>query len=119
MVGGIGAVMFNAKDNAGLARWYAEKLGFPTAESWGEDHFGTMHENVYYGFNQVDADPVTGAIVLYFSVKDCDSTFAEIKSKGAEVLDEPKDWDWGGRAAAFADPAGNKVWIFNMLGGGH
>jgi len=52
-------------------------------------------------------------------VKDCDSTFAEIKSKGAEVLDEPKDWDWGGRAAAFADPAGNKVWIFNMLGGGH
>lgn len=51
----------------------------------------------------------------YFSVNlaadDLDETFAAIAARGAEVVQEPKDQDYGVRDAAVRDPAGNLVRI--------
>jgi len=44
-------------------------------------------------------------------VDDVDKTYQNLKDKGAKVVVEPKEPSWGGRAATFLDPDGNKVTI--------
>jgi len=48
-----------------------------------------------------------GGIVL--ATPDVDSAFAEIESRGADVVQEPIDQPYGIRDCAFRDPAGNMV----------
>lgn len=116
MISRIGAVMFNSSNHAEVAKWYEEKLGFPEAGAWGDDHFGTEHAETYFGFNKLPDEP---PVVLYFMSDDVDADFATIKENGAKVLNEPQDWEWGGRACSFEDPAGNRVWIYKMIPGAH
>jgi len=40
-----------------------------------------------------------------------DKTYQNLKDKGAKFMTEPKDQPWGGQAATFFDPDGNKVTI--------
>jgi catechol 2,3-dioxygenase-like lactoylglutathione lyase family enzyme len=40
-------------------------------------------------------------------VDDVDKAYGDLKDKGVKFLSEPKDQDWGGRAATFVDPDGN------------
>ncbi|WP_420114050.1 VOC family protein [Pseudactinotalea sp.] len=42
---------------------------------------------------------------------DVDATFAQLESKGVEILQEPTDQDWGKRDCAVRDPAGNTIRI--------
>jgi len=44
-------------------------------------------------------------------VDDVDKTYQNLKDKGAKVVVEPKEPSWGGRAATFLDPDGNKITI--------
>ena len=44
-------------------------------------------------------------------VDDVDKAYQNLKDKGAKFITEPKDQPWGGRAATFFDPDGNKVTI--------
>ncbi|MEV4560173.1 VOC family protein [Kitasatospora sp. NPDC049285] len=44
-----------------------------------------------------------------FRTEDCDATFEQIRSAGADVLQEPMDQPYGVRDCAFRDPAGNMV----------
>ena len=48
-----------------------------------------------------------GGIVL--ATADVDAAFAEIESRGADVVQEPIDQPYGIRDCAFRDPAGNMV----------
>jgi predicted enzyme related to lactoylglutathione lyase len=115
MLGNIGAVIFCAADPGELANWYAVKfLGTKPAEADG-DHYGLMHGNHYLGFEKMNPSPPTGAMQLYFETDDVDADFATIKARGADVVQDPDTMDWGGRAACFKDPAGNRVWIFKMM----
>jgi catechol 2,3-dioxygenase-like lactoylglutathione lyase family enzyme len=50
-----------------------------------------------------------GHIIL--ASPDMDAVFAEIKGKGAEVVQEPTDQPYGIRDCVFRDPAGNLVRI--------
>jgi catechol 2,3-dioxygenase-like lactoylglutathione lyase family enzyme len=49
----------------------------------------------------------------YFGVNlatdDLDSLFATLESRGAEIVQEPIDQDYGVRDCAFRDPAGNMI----------
>jgi catechol 2,3-dioxygenase-like lactoylglutathione lyase family enzyme len=54
-----------------------------------------------------------GIIVL--ATSDLDSTFAQLQSSGAEVVQEPTEQPYGVRDCAFRDPAGNLIRI-NELG---
>jgi len=46
---------------------------------------------------------------LIFATDDIDATFEQIRSAGAEVLQEPIDQPYGVRDCAFRDPSGNQV----------
>ncbi|MHB8513176.1 MAG: VOC family protein [Actinomycetota bacterium] len=48
--------------------------------------------------------------------EDVDSSLASARDAGAKILREPRDADWGGRSAHFADPEGN-VWEIAWLPG--
>ncbi|MFF2631378.1 VOC family protein [Microbacterium sp. NPDC058021] len=51
----------------------------------------------------------------YFGVNlatdDLDGAFADIQARGADIVQEPIDQDYGVRDAAFRDPAGNLIRI--------
>jgi uncharacterized glyoxalase superfamily protein PhnB len=46
-----------------------------------------------------------------FTTTDLDATFEQLRSFGAEVLQEPIAQAWGPRDCAFRDPAGNHIRI--------
>lgn len=46
---------------------------------------------------------------LIFATDDIDATFEQIRSAGAEVLQEPIDQPYGVRDCAFRDPSGNQL----------
>ena len=56
---------------------------------------------------------------LTIGVDDCDSTCAELASRGVTLINGPMDREWGLRTAAFADPDGH-IWEVaeNIQGGG-
>ena len=49
---------------------------------------------------------------LQLYVKDVDSLYAELKSKGAKFSGEIRDEPWGGRVVTISDPDGN---LFDLL----
>jgi predicted enzyme related to lactoylglutathione lyase len=48
---------------------------------------------------------------IVLATDDLDGTFARVRERGAEVVQEPTDQPWGVRDCAFRDPAGNQVRI--------
>lgn len=46
---------------------------------------------------------------VIFATDDCDATFEEIQTSGAEVVQEPIDQPYGVRDCAFRDPSGNML----------
>lgn len=51
----------------------------------------------------------TAQMVLSLFVEDVDAVCAELRARGATLLNGPVDRPWGKRTAAFTDPAGT-VW---------
>jgi uncharacterized glyoxalase superfamily protein PhnB len=51
---------------------------------------------------------------INLATKDLDGTFEKLQSGDAEVVQEPTDQPWGVRDAAFRDPAGNMIRIFEV-----
>jgi len=52
-----------------------------------------------------------GKLEICLLVDDVDEAYRNLKDRGARFATEPKDQPWGGRAATFSDPDGNKVTI--------
>ena len=46
---------------------------------------------------------------VIFRTDDCQATFERLRAAGAEVMQEPKDQDYGMRDCAFRDPSGNPL----------
>jgi uncharacterized glyoxalase superfamily protein PhnB len=46
--------------------------------------------------------------------KDLDATFEHLLASGADVVQEPTQQPWGVRDAAFRDPAGNMIRLFEL-----
>lgn len=73
-------------------------LGVPGAPVHDPDTAATINELVAKG-------AMTG---LSFDVDDCSATFAELKGRGVEFIQEPNRLPWG-IDAAFRDPSGNHI----------
>ena len=58
------------------------------------------------GTKQQTSKPAA-TFVIYLSVKDLDGKYHELKEKGVEFINEPRDQAWGGRTAAMLDPDQN------------
>jgi predicted enzyme related to lactoylglutathione lyase len=67
------------------------------------------------GASQADKDAAAELLAkgllrgVIFKTDDVDATFEQIRSAGAEVLQEPMDMPYGVRDCAFRDPAGNML----------
>ncbi len=48
---------------------------------------------------------------LMLATPDLDGVFARLQTKGAEIMQEPIEQDWGSRDCAVRDPAGNMIRI--------
>ncbi|MBM7789354.1 VOC family protein [Tenggerimyces flavus] len=64
--------------------------------------------------NDLLAKGLLRAVVL--ATPDCDATFEQVRSSGAEVIQEPIDQPYGVRDCAFRDPAGNMVRFAQLKG---
>lgn len=51
---------------------------------------------------------------INLATKDLDATFGRLQAGDAEVVQEPTDQPWGIRDAAFRDPAGSTIRIFEV-----
>ncbi|GAA0938600.1 hypothetical protein GCM10009554_27750 [Kribbella koreensis] len=56
-----------------------------------------------------------GRSLFTIRVDDVDTTAAELKAHGVELVNGPIDRPWGRRTAAFADPAGNHWEIAQII----
>ena len=52
--------------------------------------------------------------MLLLSTKDLDGTFERLQAGDAEVVQEPTEQPWGIRDAAFRDPAGSMIRVFEV-----
>jgi uncharacterized glyoxalase superfamily protein PhnB len=117
---GLGAITVFVDDLAGVAAFYREVLDldllFADDVSAAFDLGGTV-VNVLAVSAAADVvapaevAAVGGPVRLLLSlwVEDVDATCAQLRDRGAVLLNGPVDRPWGKRTAAFADPAGT-VW---------
>jgi catechol 2,3-dioxygenase-like lactoylglutathione lyase family enzyme len=55
---------------------------------------------------------------IHFHADDLDATFEQLRTSGAEIVQEPTEQPWGTRDCAVRDPSGNLVRIDQLPAGG-
>ena len=106
---GIGGCFLRSSDPAALADWYRECLGLATDDQglWRQDDgptvFATFEsESDYLGSRNQQ-------VMLNFRVRDLDAMLAQLRERGADVVDEVQDMDGVGRFGWVSDPEGNRI----------
>jgi len=106
---GIGGHFLRAADPAALSAWYRECLGIDMDEygMWTQQAGPTVFaafesETDYFGSRAQQT-------MLNFRVRDLDAMLAQLRAKGADVVDEVQDMDGVGRFGWVTDPEGNRV----------
>lgn len=109
-VTGIGGVFFRSTDPPALALWYAEHLGVdPTTdggESWQQEAGPTVwapfpQDSDYFGPEQ--------QVMINFRVRDLGAMIMQLQNAGVMIIGEVVDEPGIGRFAHVADPAGNRI----------
>ena len=108
-VAGIGGYFLRAADPAALSAWYRERLGLDIDANglWlqpaGPTVFATFESATdYFG-------SPTQQTMLNFRVSDLDAMLAQLRTAGADVAEEPQDYEGIGRFGWVTDPEGNRV----------
>ncbi|WP_371748632.1 VOC family protein [Aquihabitans sp. G128] len=109
--------------------FYRDALGFEVRMDVSSDGFrwvtvGAPGQDVdivlsqpHGGRSQAEGDALLALVTqgslqaAIFKSDDLDATFEQVRSSGAEVLQEPTSQPWGARDCAFRDPSGNLVRI--------
>ena len=106
---GIGGYFIRASDPAALDAWYRDCLGLGADENglWrqadGPTVFATFESDAdYFG------SPAQQTMVN-FRVRDLDAMLAQLRAKGADVIEETQDMEGVGRFGRVNDPEGNRV----------
>ncbi|HWD68813.1 MAG TPA: VOC family protein [Solirubrobacteraceae bacterium] len=120
-------VLVNDPDEA-LA-FYRDKLGMEVRNDVARDSFrwitvGSASQpgvsivlTNYVNGSPEDIDAVAAMIAkgalygVHLQADDLDSTFQQLRSGGAEIVQEPADQPWGVRDGAVRDPSGNLIRI--------
>jgi len=106
--------VFTVKDVVESAAYYRDKLGFDLAFEWGKPTYyvGLCAGEVslhLVAASRAPRPPGHGAVNIF--VDDVDGLHAELKKRGAKVLKEPKDYDYGLRDFDVADLDGNMIFF--------
>jgi predicted enzyme related to lactoylglutathione lyase len=115
---GIDFVMYQVSDLAKAAQFYRETLGlrqemYSEEWHWAEFNCGNVTLALHGGVKLPEA--VIGGRIA-FAVEDIHAAYDELKSKGARVLGEPKDYSvcW---AVEVLDPDGNTLILHKRADG--
>ena len=106
------ATLFVVKDVLQSVEHYHDVLGFRTEFTYGEPTFyaGVERDAVVIHLQAADRTkrlPGHGAVNVF--VTDVDALFQELKSRGARILREPKDYPYGMRDFDINDLDGNQL----------
>jgi len=106
------ATLFVVKDALQSVEHYHDVLGFRTEFTYGEPTFyaGVERDAVVIHLQAADRTkrlPGHGAVNVF--VTDVDALFQELKSRGARILREPKDYPYGMRDFDINDLDGNQL----------
>jgi predicted enzyme related to lactoylglutathione lyase len=106
---GIGGYFVRSADPEALGAWYRECLGLD-ADADGVWHpgpgvtvFATFEPDTDYFGSRAQQTMVN------FRVRDLDAMLAQLRSKGADVVDETQDMEGVGRFGWVTDPDGNRI----------
>ena len=112
-------VILLCEDMAAMKNFYTHLLGFPVhreLENWVEMQVGACllalrpRGRSYDGAKLLHSAGVQLAFkVLPDEVNGC---YHELQEKQVEILEEPRDWDYGHRTLFFRDPEGNILEIY-------
>jgi catechol 2,3-dioxygenase-like lactoylglutathione lyase family enzyme len=106
--------VLTVKDIEASLAYYRDKLGFDIAFEYGNPTFYaglcsgkvTLH---LISASQTPRQPGHGAVTI--DVDDVDAVHADLVKRGAKVLKEPKDYDYGMRDFDVADLDGNMIFF--------
>jgi predicted enzyme related to lactoylglutathione lyase len=106
---GIGGYFVRSADPAALSAWYRDCLGLEADDDglWQQASGPTViaafdSDTEYFGSR-------TQQVMLNFRVRDLDAMLAQLRSLGADVVDETQDMDGVGRFGWVIDPEGNRI----------
>jgi catechol 2,3-dioxygenase-like lactoylglutathione lyase family enzyme len=110
---------FTVPDVVQTAEYYRDVLGFEIAGYWNGERasleteppplFGTVHrDRVQVFFNRADATAdrrgrAAGAYDAYLRVRGLDALAAELRARGADIVDGPEDRTYGQRELVVKD----------------
>ena len=113
MIRGINFASIPVTDQERALAFYTEKLGFrlvtdqPFSDRQRWIELGIPGAETRIVLFRYDGGPQPGGQMnVTFWADDVEATARELKSRGVEIVMEPKRQDWG-TAAAFRDPDGN------------
>lgn len=102
-----------------MKRFYHETLGFPIYrdwEHWIELRVGAVLLTLRKRGRPYDGekDPRSASVQLAFRVApgEVDSCYAELLQKQVEIIEPPRDQEYGHRTLFFKDPEGNILEIY-------
>jgi predicted enzyme related to lactoylglutathione lyase len=112
---GIGGYFLKAADSVALSTWYRDWLGLDADENglWhpeaGMTVFATFESDTdYFGSSAQQS-------MLNFRVRDLDAMLAQLRAKGADVVQETQDIEGVGRFGWVTDPEGNRVELWQPV----
>ena len=106
---GIGGHFMRAADPAALSAWYRECLGLDADENglWDQAPGPTVFATFESGTDYFGAR--TQQAMLNFRVRDLDAMLAQLRGKGADVVEDLQEFEEIGRFGWVIDPEGNRV----------
>jgi len=112
-------VVLLCEDVSQMKAFYHETLGFPIYRDW-EDWIEMRVGNVLLTLRRRgrpydgDKHPNSASVQLAFRVmpKEVDECYAELVQKQVEMIEPPRDQDYGHRTLFFKDPEGNILEIY-------
>jgi len=112
-------VVLLCNDTARMKDFYHETLGFPIDrdwEDWIEMRVGSVLLTSRKRGRSYDGEkyPNSAGVQLAFRVAppEVDSCYAELLDKQVEIIEAPRDQDYGHRTLFFKDPEGNILEIY-------
>jgi predicted enzyme related to lactoylglutathione lyase len=121
---GIGGIFFRSTDHEGLRSWYQNKLGILSGDYGGifkwRDHANPETENytVWSIFPSSTAyfNPSESTFMINYIVDNLDAFLAKCAAHGVQI-DDKRETHAYGRFAWIYDPDGNKIELWQPVGG--
>jgi catechol 2,3-dioxygenase-like lactoylglutathione lyase family enzyme len=112
-------VILLCEDLARMKAFYHEVLGFPIErdwEDWIEMRAGavllTLRRRGRPYDGQIPGDSAGVQLAFRVEPQEVDKWHSELLKKQAQIVEPPRDWDYGHRTLFFKDPEGNILEIY-------